>query len=117
MADSPLPFGSMVVIENRLTIGPDVESKRIGKAQGFYLSATQRPAPPCSSTKVTLSTANNHRVHERRSVHQMFMLAVSRSITTKVMPQSNTMFTSTIIPPPPPPPLPLINMLTRVLTS
>ncbi|QCD97566.1 Plant disease resistance response protein [Vigna unguiculata] len=43
MADSPLPFGSMVVIENRLTIGPDVESKRIGKAQGFYLSATQRP--------------------------------------------------------------------------
>ncbi|ESW34358.1 hypothetical protein PHAVU_001G145800 [Phaseolus vulgaris] len=42
MSNSPLPFGSMVVIEDPLTIGPDVESKRIGKAQGFYLSATQR---------------------------------------------------------------------------
>nr|ACU14752.1 unknown [Glycine max] len=43
VADSPLPFGSQVVIEDPLTIGPDVESKQIGKAQGFYLSATQRP--------------------------------------------------------------------------
>jgi len=43
MANSPLPFGSMVVIEDPLTIGPDVESRKIGKAQGFYLSATQRP--------------------------------------------------------------------------
>jgi len=43
MANSPLPFGSMVVMEDPLTIGPDVESRKIGKAQGFYLSATQRP--------------------------------------------------------------------------
>ncbi|CAJ1907202.1 unnamed protein product [Sphenostylis stenocarpa] len=43
MSNSPLPFGSLVVIEDPLTIGPDVESKRVGKAQGFYLSATQRP--------------------------------------------------------------------------
>ncbi|ESW34359.1 hypothetical protein PHAVU_001G145900 [Phaseolus vulgaris] len=42
MSNSPLPFGSMVVIEDPLTIGPDVESRQIGKAQGFYLSATQR---------------------------------------------------------------------------
>lgn len=43
VASSPLPFGSQVVIEDPLTIGPDVKSKEIGKAQGFYLSATQRP--------------------------------------------------------------------------
>ncbi|WVZ05407.1 hypothetical protein V8G54_018753 [Vigna mungo] len=42
MSNAPLPFGSMVVIEDPLTIGPDVESKKVGKAQGFYLSATQR---------------------------------------------------------------------------
>ncbi|KAK7396330.1 hypothetical protein VNO78_17250 [Psophocarpus tetragonolobus] len=42
MSNSPLPFGSMVVIEDPLTIGPGLDTKKIGKAQGFYLSATQR---------------------------------------------------------------------------
>ncbi|KAK7396332.1 hypothetical protein VNO78_17252 [Psophocarpus tetragonolobus] len=42
VANSPLPFGSMVVIEDPLTLGPELDSKRIGKVQGFYLSNTQR---------------------------------------------------------------------------
>ncbi|ESW34357.1 hypothetical protein PHAVU_001G145700 [Phaseolus vulgaris] len=37
----PLPFGSLVVIEDPLTIGPNPESKLIGKAQGFYISSAQ----------------------------------------------------------------------------
>ncbi|KAL2320893.1 hypothetical protein Fmac_029862 [Flemingia macrophylla] len=43
MNDSPLPFGSLVVLENPLTIRPELDSKRVGKAQGFYISATQKP--------------------------------------------------------------------------
>ncbi|XP_027352715.1 dirigent protein 22-like [Abrus precatorius] len=41
-SNSPLPFGSMVVLEDRLTIGPELESKQVGKAQGFYISAAQK---------------------------------------------------------------------------
>ncbi|KAL2320894.1 hypothetical protein Fmac_029863 [Flemingia macrophylla] len=43
MNDAPLPFGSRVVLENQLTLRPELDSKRVGKAQGFYLSATQKP--------------------------------------------------------------------------
>ncbi|RDX71945.1 Dirigent protein 3, partial [Mucuna pruriens] len=42
MSNSPLPFGTLVVLENPLTIGPEFDSKRVGKAQGFYISATQK---------------------------------------------------------------------------
>ncbi|TKY62507.1 Dirigent protein 3 [Spatholobus suberectus] len=42
MSNSPLPFGSLVVLENPLTIGPELDTKQVGKAQGFYLSATKR---------------------------------------------------------------------------
>ncbi|KAL2320896.1 hypothetical protein Fmac_029865 [Flemingia macrophylla] len=42
MNDAPLPFGTLVVLENPLTLRPELDSKRLGKAQGFYLSATQK---------------------------------------------------------------------------
>jgi len=38
---SPLPFGSIVVLEDPLTVGPDLKSTQIGKAQGFYLTVSQ----------------------------------------------------------------------------
>ncbi|XP_061346413.1 pterocarpan synthase 1-like [Gastrolobium bilobum] len=41
-SSSPLPFGSMVVMEDPLTVGPELDSKLVGKAQGFYISASQQ---------------------------------------------------------------------------
>ncbi|WJX78739.1 hypothetical protein P8452_61927 [Trifolium repens] len=38
---SPLPFGSIVVLEDPLTVGPELNSNQIGKAQGFYLTVSQ----------------------------------------------------------------------------
>lgn len=38
---SPLPFGSIVVLEDPLTLGPELDSKLIGKAQGFYITVAQ----------------------------------------------------------------------------
>ncbi|XP_004493625.1 pterocarpan synthase 1-like [Cicer arietinum] len=38
---SPLPFGSLVIIEDPLTVGPELNSKQIGKAQGFYVTVSQ----------------------------------------------------------------------------
>ncbi|KAJ1433012.1 Dirigent protein [Sesbania bispinosa] len=38
---SPLPFGSVVVLEDPLTIGPEIDSKLVGKSQGFYLTVSQ----------------------------------------------------------------------------
>jgi len=38
---SPLPFGSIVVLEDPLTLGPEHDSKLIGKAQGFYMTVAQ----------------------------------------------------------------------------
>jgi hypothetical protein len=38
---SPLPFGSIVVLEDPLTVGPELKSNQIGKAQGFYLTVSQ----------------------------------------------------------------------------
>ncbi|KAK7285433.1 hypothetical protein RJT34_20206 [Clitoria ternatea] len=40
-SNCPLPFGSLVVMEDALTIGPELESKQVGKAQGFYISTAQ----------------------------------------------------------------------------
>jgi hypothetical protein len=40
-SESPLPFGSIVVLEDPLTIGPELNSNQIGKAQGFYLTVSQ----------------------------------------------------------------------------
>ncbi|CAK8543408.1 unnamed protein product [Lathyrus sativus] len=40
-SESPLPFGSIVVLEDPLTIGPELNSEQIGKAQGFYLTVSQ----------------------------------------------------------------------------
>ncbi|CAJ1907278.1 unnamed protein product [Sphenostylis stenocarpa] len=40
-SNCPLPFGSIMVIEDPLTIGPELDSKLIGKAQGFYISVAQ----------------------------------------------------------------------------
>ncbi|KAK7336690.1 hypothetical protein VNO77_17236 [Canavalia gladiata] len=37
-SNAPLPFGSLVVIENPLTVGPELDSIQVGKAQGSYLS-------------------------------------------------------------------------------
>ncbi|MED6123816.1 hypothetical protein PIB30_053028 [Stylosanthes scabra] len=39
---APLPFGSLVMLEDPLTEGPEPDSKLIGKAQGFYTMVTQR---------------------------------------------------------------------------
>ncbi|KAL4370785.1 hypothetical protein AHAS_Ahas06G0100500 [Arachis hypogaea] len=39
---APLPFGSLVMLEDPLTVGPEPDSKLIGKAQGFYTMVTQR---------------------------------------------------------------------------
>ncbi|XP_061346415.1 pterocarpan synthase 1-like [Gastrolobium bilobum] len=41
-SNSPLPFGSLVVLEDPLTVGPELDSKLVGKAQGFYISASQQ---------------------------------------------------------------------------
>jgi hypothetical protein len=38
---SPLPFGAIVVLEDPLTVGPELKSNQIGKAQGFYLTVSQ----------------------------------------------------------------------------
>nr|AFK42808.1 unknown [Lotus japonicus] len=38
---SPLPFGSIVVMEDPLTLGPELDSNLIGKAQGFYMTVAQ----------------------------------------------------------------------------
>ncbi|XP_038697807.1 dirigent protein 22-like [Tripterygium wilfordii] len=38
---SPTLFGAMVMIDNPLTVGPDVKSKLVGRAQGIYASASQ----------------------------------------------------------------------------
>jgi hypothetical protein len=40
-SESPLPFGSIVVLEDPLTVGPELNSNQIGKAQGFYLTVSQ----------------------------------------------------------------------------
>ncbi|KAL5134966.1 Dirigent protein 2 [Glycine soja] len=40
-SNCPLPFGSIVVMEDPLTIGPELDSKLVGKAQGFYISSAQ----------------------------------------------------------------------------
>lgn len=40
-SESPLPFGSIVVLEDPLTVGPELNSELIGKAQGFYLTVSQ----------------------------------------------------------------------------
>ncbi|KAL8122044.1 dirigent protein 22-like [Apium graveolens] len=39
--DSPTLFGAIQMMDNPLTEGPDVKSKLIGRAQGFYGSAAQ----------------------------------------------------------------------------
>ncbi|XP_027352407.1 dirigent protein 22-like [Abrus precatorius] len=39
---SPLPFGSLAMIEDPLTVGPKLDSKMVGKAQGFYISAAHQ---------------------------------------------------------------------------
>lgn len=41
ISKSPLPFGSVVALEDPLTEGPEFDSKLVGKAQGFYFSASQ----------------------------------------------------------------------------
>ncbi|TKY62508.1 Dirigent protein 7 [Spatholobus suberectus] len=41
-SNSPLPFGTVVVLEDPLTIGPELDSKLVGKAQGFYISVAQK---------------------------------------------------------------------------
>ncbi|XP_057440669.1 pterocarpan synthase 1-like [Lotus japonicus] len=38
---SPLPFGSIAVMEDPLTLGPELDSNLIGKAQGFYMTVSQ----------------------------------------------------------------------------
>ncbi|CAK8543407.1 unnamed protein product [Lathyrus sativus] len=40
-SESPLPFGTIVVLEDPLTVGPELSSEQIGKAQGFYLTVSQ----------------------------------------------------------------------------
>ena len=37
-----LPFGTVVIIEDPLTLGPEPDSKLIGKAQGLYTSISQK---------------------------------------------------------------------------
>ncbi|XP_039036293.1 dirigent protein 22-like [Hibiscus syriacus] len=38
------PFGAVVVIDDRLTVGPDIDSKLVGRAQGIYVTASQTEA-------------------------------------------------------------------------
>ncbi|CAN8314564.1 unnamed protein product [Cochlearia groenlandica] len=36
---SPTPFGSLLVVDDPLTLGPDPKSKQIGNARGMYVSS------------------------------------------------------------------------------
>lgn len=38
---SPTPFGSLLAIDDPLTVGPDLKSKKIGNARGMYVSSGQ----------------------------------------------------------------------------
>ncbi|XP_027351069.1 dirigent protein 22-like [Abrus precatorius] len=40
-SNSSLPFGTVVTIENQLTVGPEPESESVGKAQGLYVSSSR----------------------------------------------------------------------------
>ncbi|XP_061346366.1 pterocarpan synthase 1-like [Gastrolobium bilobum] len=40
-SNSPLPFGTVVMIDDRLTVAPEPDSELVGKAQGFYASSSQ----------------------------------------------------------------------------
>ncbi|XAR60443.1 hypothetical protein NMG60_11033826 [Bertholletia excelsa] len=39
---SATSFGFMAMIDDALTVGPDLSSKMVGRAQGFYASASQK---------------------------------------------------------------------------
>ncbi|XP_039024926.1 dirigent protein 22-like [Hibiscus syriacus] len=43
-APTKTAFGAVVVIDDPLTVGPDIDSKLVGKAQGIYVTTSQTEA-------------------------------------------------------------------------